>query len=117
MGDTNRNFRLQSILWGYRLLIDTFGGVSILSVITCVYYSITGQSSVPSERLFSKAGELISSKRSSLKPGNVDLNDFVVVVVNCFSSTSYRIDTSFFPSYCVSQFICDRKYSTLNARF
>lgn len=29
--------------------------------------------SVPSERLFSKAGELVSKKRNRLKPKNVDL--------------------------------------------
>ena len=33
--------------------------------------------SVPSERLFSKAGELISMRRSSIKPKNVDMHLFL----------------------------------------
>ena len=36
------------------------------------YLCITA-TSVPSERLFSKAGELISHKRSQIKPVNVDM--------------------------------------------
>ena len=42
-----------------------------LMILAKKYLAIPG-SSVPSERLFSKAGELISEKRSQLKPKNVD---------------------------------------------
>ena len=42
-----------------------------LMIMAKKYLAIPG-SSVPSERLFSKAGELISEKRSQLKPKNVD---------------------------------------------
>ena len=36
-------------------------------------YLVILATSVPSERLFSKVGELISAKRNSLKPKNVDM--------------------------------------------
>ena len=51
------------------------------------YLAIPG-SSVPSEQLFSKAGELISQRRSQLKPKNVDmllfLNKKCVLFPCCF---------------------------------
>ena len=62
-----------------------------------IEYSI-GNLSVPTKRLFTKAEKLISSKMSSLKPGIEDQNSFskrFFVVVYCFSSGNYRIDTSF----------------------
>lgn len=40
-------------------------------------YLCTLATSVPSERLFSKAGELVSQKRSSIKPKNVDMMLFL----------------------------------------
>ena len=43
-----------------------------LMVLAQKYLAIPG-SSVPSERLFSKAGELISERRSKLKPKNIDM--------------------------------------------
>ena len=46
-------------------------GFHHLMMLAKKYLAIPG-SSVPSERLFSKAGELISEKRSQLKPKNVD---------------------------------------------
>ena len=43
-----------------------------LSQLARKYLSVPG-TSVPAERLFSKAGELISTKRSRLKPKNIDI--------------------------------------------
>ena len=40
-------------------------------------YLCTLATSVPSELLFSKAGELVSQKRSSIKPKNVDMMLFL----------------------------------------
>ncbi len=40
-------------------------------------YLSTVATSVPSERLFSKAGELISTKRNRIKPKNVDMMLFL----------------------------------------
>ena len=45
---------------------------TLLSRLASKYLSCSG-TSVPSERLFSKAGELVTQKRSRIKPKNVDM--------------------------------------------
>ena len=49
---------------------------SHLAVVAQRFYAIPS-SSVPSEQLFSKAGELISQRRCQLKPKNVDILVFL----------------------------------------
>ena len=48
----------------------------MLQSVACVYLS-TVATSVPSERLFSKAGELVSAKRNQIKAKNVDMMLFL----------------------------------------
>ena len=52
------------------------GQYPLLFELVMKYLCIPG-TSVPSERLFSKAGELISVKRNSLKPKHVDMYLFL----------------------------------------
>ena len=47
-----------------------------LKILALKYLAVPG-SSVPSERLFSKAGELVSERRNRLKPKNIDMMLFL----------------------------------------
>ena len=51
---------------------DNAASYPLLKKLAQKYLIIPG-TSVPAERLFSKAGELVSAKRSSLKPENIDM--------------------------------------------
>ena len=42
--------------------------------------------SVPSERLFFKAGEVVATRRSSIKPKNVDMTLFLNENLLCFGT-------------------------------
>ena len=51
-----------------------------------MYFGVPGTrgTSVPSERLFSKAGEAIAARRSNIKPKNVDMILFLNKKLLCF---------------------------------
>ena len=51
-----------------------------------MYFGVPGTcgTSVPSDRLFSKAGEVVTARRSNIKPKNVGMIPFLNKNVLCF---------------------------------
>ena len=59
-----------------------------------MYFGVSGTcgSSVPSKRLFSKAGEVVAARRSNIKPKNVDMILFLNKNLLCFGIVQWFIE-------------------------